>query len=119
MSNFDFKAALPKPVKWATGPNQYDNDGKQPRSMRLFVPCESAYAFAQYIINSAEDREKLRTGKIWDYDKKAEIEVDGFYINGRGRQGRDGEFGTINPGAAQGGGSGRTTSAPASGELPF
>lgn len=119
MPNSEFKAALPKPVKWATGPNQYDNDGKQPRSMRLFVPCESAYAFAQYIINAAEDREKLRTGKIWDYDKKAEVEVEGFFINGRGREGRDGEYGTINPAANQGLGVSAPLPAPANGELPF
>lgn len=119
MPNSEFKAALPKPVKWATGPNQYDNDGKQPRSMRLFVPCESAYAFAQYIINAAEDREKLRTGKIWDYDKNAEVEVEGFYINGKGRQGQDGEFGNINPVANQGAGVSASIATPATGELPF
>lgn len=93
----DFKAALPKPVKWSTGENRYDNGGKQPRSLSLFIPLESAVAFAQYIINSADDSEKVRTGKIWDYDKKAEVEVQGIYINGKGKEGRDGDFGTINP----------------------
>lgn len=97
MADSDFKAALPRAVKWSTGENRYDNGGKQPRSLTLFVPRESAVAFANYIINSADDNEKMRTGKVWDYDKKAEVEVEGFYINGKGRQGRDGDFGTINP----------------------
>lgn len=93
----DFKAALPKPVKWSTGENRYDQSGKQPRSLSLFIPRESAVAFAQYIINSADDPDRQKTGKIWDYEAKAEIEVEGFYINGKGREGQSGEFGTINP----------------------
>lgn len=109
----DFKAALPKPVKWSTGENRYDNGGKQPRSLSLFIPRESAVAFAQYIINSADDDDKMRTGKIWDYDTKAEVEVEGFYINGKGKEGRDGDFGTINPAST------KWMTAPVSEEMPF
>lgn len=97
----DFKAALPKPVKWSTGENRYDNGGKQPRSLSLFIPRESAAAFAQYIINSADDDDRQRTGKIWDYAKKEEVEVEGFYINGKGKEGRGGDFGTINPASSK------------------
>lgn len=97
MASSDFKAALPRPVKWSTGENRYDNGGKQPRSLSLFIPRESAVALANYIINTADDGEKMRMNKVWDYDKKAEVEVEGFYINGKGRQGDDGDFGTINP----------------------
>lgn len=93
----DFKAALPRPVKWSTGENRYDNAGKMPRTLSLFVPRESAYAFAQYILNTADDAERIRKGKVWDHEAKAEVEVEGFYINGKGREGKDGDFGSINP----------------------
>lgn len=93
----DFKAALPIPVKWSTGDNKYDQTGKAPRSISLFIPLESAAAFAQYILNSAQDTDRHKTGKVWDYEAKSEVQVEGFYINGKGREGTGGEFGTINP----------------------
>lgn len=93
----DFKPALPRPIKWSVGENRYDQTGKNPTSLSLFVPNESAYALAQYIMNSADDSSKHRTGKIWDYEAKSEVEVEGFYINGKGRDGAKGSFGTINP----------------------
>jgi hypothetical protein len=93
----DFKAALPIPLKWSTSDNRYDQTGKQPRALSLFIPRDSAVALAQYIMNSADDNERQKTGKVWDYDKKAEVEVEGFYINGKGREGNGGDFGTINP----------------------
>ena len=101
MASSEFKAALPRAVKWSTGENRYDTAGKQPRSLNLFVPLESAYAFAQYIINTADDTTRHKSGKIWDYDTKAEVEVQGIYINGKGREGRDGDFGTINPASSK------------------
>jgi hypothetical protein len=121
MASSDFKAAFPKPVKWSTGENRYDNGGKQPRSLTLFVPRESAYAFAQYILNSADDSDRQKTSKIWDYDKKAEVEVEGFYINGKGKEGRDGDFGTINPASTKWLNQGLTESEErvVSGEIPF
>jgi hypothetical protein len=101
MAQSDFQPALPVPVKWSTGDNRYDSAGKQPRSLSLFVPLDSAYALAQHIINTADDSARHKTGKVWNYETKAEVEVQGFYINGKGRQGSDGDFGTINPAAAQ------------------
>ena len=95
----EFNPALPHPLKWSTGNNKYDQSGKQPRSLSLFIPRESAVAFANYILSIADDNEKQRTGKIWDYERKAEVEVEGFYINGKGREGNDGDYGTINPAA--------------------
>lgn len=95
----DFKAALPIPLKWSTSDNRYDQTGKQPRALSLFIPRDSAVALAQYIMNSADDNERQKTGKVWDYDKKVEVEVEGFYINGKGREGNGGDFGTINPAA--------------------
>jgi len=79
----DFKAALPQVIKWSTGENKYDQTGKSPISISLFVPVESAFAFAQYVLNMADDETRHKTGKIWDYSSNCEIEVQGFYINGK------------------------------------
>lgn len=97
----DFKAALPRPIKWSTGENKYDTTGKQPTSLSLFVPLESAAAFAQHIIEAADDAARHKAGKVWDYEAKAEVEVTGIYINGKGRDGNYGSYGTINPQAGK------------------
>lgn len=96
----DFVPAFPKPVKWSTGENKYDQTGKNTTSLSLFVPLESAYAFAQYIMNLADDTTRHKTGKVWDYATKSEVEVPGIYVNGKGRDGARGSFGQINPQAA-------------------
>ena len=93
----DFKAALPRPVKWSVGENRYDQTGKNPMALSVFVPLESVHALANYLMNLADDESRHKTAKLWDYDQRAEVEVTGFYINGKGKVGRDGSFGTINP----------------------
>ena len=102
MANFqsDFQAALPFPIKWAVNENKFDSDGKNPLSLSVFVPAESAFALAQFLLDTAEDPAKTKTAKVWDYSKNEEVEVQGFYINGKGKPGRDGNgasFGNINP----------------------
>lgn len=93
----DFNPALPKVVKWSTGENRYDQDGKAPTALSLFVPLESVHALANYLMDLAADDTRHKTGKIWDYEKRSEVEVQGIYINGKGRDGTNGSFGTINP----------------------
>ena len=105
MANFqsDFQAALPFPIKWAVNENKFDTDGKNPLSLSVFVPAESAFALAQFLLDTAEDPTKAKTSKVWDYSKNEEVEVTGFYINGKGKTGRDGNgtsFGNINPAKA-------------------
>ena len=102
MTNFqsDFQAALPFPIKWAVNENKFDSDGKNPLSLSVFVPAESAFALAQFLLDTAEDPAKTKTAKVWDYSKNEEVEVQGFYINGKGKPGRDGDrtsYGSINP----------------------
>jgi DNA anti-recombination protein RmuC len=58
----DFKAALPQVIKWSTGENKYDQTGKSPITMSLFVPVESAFAFAQYVLNMADDETRHKAG---------------------------------------------------------
>lgn len=109
----DFKPAFPRPVKWSTGENRYDQTGKNPTSLSLFVPIESAYAFAQYLINLADDETRHKTGKVWDYEQRGEVEVQGIYVNGKGRDSSSGSFGTINPQAT------KFVNGPSDDEVPF
>ena len=96
----DFNPALPVQLKWSVNENRFDDNGKNPLALSLFVPAESAFALAQLIMDSAEDSSKAKTAKVWDYETQTEKEVTGFYINGKGKPGRDGNgasFGNINP----------------------
>jgi len=93
----DFQAAIPFPIKWAVNPNKYNDDGKNPVQLRLFIPTESVVAFAQYLMDMADDQSKAKTSKIWDYANNQEKEITGFYINAKGKNGNDGTFGNINP----------------------
>ena len=102
MTNFqsDFQAALPFPIKWSVNENKFDDNGKNPLALSIFIPAESAFAVAQLIMDSAEDQSKSNQAKVWDYETQTEREVTGFYINGKGKPGRDGDgssFGNINP----------------------
>jgi len=102
MTNFNtvFNPALPIPLKWSVNENRFDDDGKNPLSLSVFVPAESAFALAELIMNTAEDSSKARTAKVWDNETQTEKEATGFYLNGKGKHGRDGNgtsFGNINP----------------------
>ena len=102
LSSFD--PALTHPIKWSVGENRFDEDGKNPKSLSLFVPLASAHEMANHLMSLAERRgDHVKTGKVWDFDKQTEIEVEGFYINAKGKDGQYGEFGNINPQKLQGG----------------
>ena len=90
----EFKAQLPKQGKWSVGDNRYDEDGKNPKSLSIFIPEESIDAFARYLQNS---RSKLKPGKSYNYATQENEEVQGIYLNFKGKQGSDGAFGNINP----------------------
>ena len=93
----DFKAALPSVIKWSVGENKYDEDGSNPKSLSLFIPADSIDALAAHLAAMAADSEKLKTGKIWDYNKNEEVQVSGVYLNAKGKSGEYGDFGNINP----------------------
>jgi hypothetical protein len=93
----DFQAAIPFPIKWAVNPNKFDENGKNPVQLALFIPTESVVAFAQYLMDMADDQSKARTGKVWDYNNNQEKEITGFYLNAKGKIGNEGTFGNINP----------------------
>ena len=48
-------------------------------------------------MNLMDDSSKLKKGKVWDFENKEEIEVDGVYLNAKGKNGEYGDFGNINP----------------------
>jgi len=89
-----FKAALPYPIKFSTSENDYEDQDKYPQKMSLFIPSESLTAFCEEIVKMQDT--KLKKGKVWDYSKKEEVEVDGIYINAKAKEGKYGLFGNIN-----------------------
>ena len=97
----EFQAALPRQLKWSVGENKYDEEGKNPKALSLFIPLESIEAFNAYIAAQGTDPNRIKTGKVWDYATQSEVEVQGIYINGKGKEGQYGTFGNINPAASQ------------------
>lgn len=89
-----FKAALPYPIKFSTSENDYEDQDKYPQKMSLFIPCESVPAFCEEVMKMVDTKQKK--GKVWDYSKKEEVEVDGIYINAKAKEGKYGLFGNIN-----------------------
>tara|TARA_Y100001963_G_scaffold154174_1_gene242396 strand:+ start:547 stop:918 length:372 start_codon:yes stop_codon:yes gene_type:complete len=96
-SDYKFDAALPHPIKWTVQENQFDDDGKYPKQMSLAVPVASIPALCDYLMSLGDTAEKIKTGKVWDYSNNQEIEVEVVWINGKGKDGQYGDFGTINP----------------------
>ena len=96
-NEYQFQPALPYPIKWSTGENSYDEEGKFPQQLALAIPVESIPAFCDYLMSLGDTSEKIKTGKVWDFSKKEEVEVDVVWINGKGKEGQYGSFGNINP----------------------
>ena len=96
-NEFKFDAALPHPIRWSVGENKYDTEGDWPSQLGLQIPTESITPFCNYLMSLLDEEGKISTGKVWDHDKKAEVEVDVVWINGKGKDGQYGSFGNINP----------------------
>ena len=99
----DFNPALPKQGTWSVGDNKYDQDGKNPKQLTVFIPVESVHAFANHLMNMADDNSKVKKGKVYNYATQQKDEVDGIYLNLKGKAGNDGAFGNINPAALNAG----------------
>ena len=96
-NEYQFQPALPYPIKWSTGENSYDEEGKFPQQLALAIPVESIPAFCDYLMSLGDNRDKVKTNRVWDFSKKEEVEVDVVWINGKGKEGQYGSFGNINP----------------------
>ena len=94
-----FDAALPKQITWSVNDNRFDDKEKNPKSLSLFIPKESIGAFCNHLMNMVDDPDLLKTGKVYNFDTKSKEEVDGIYINGKGKESQDGygSFGNISP----------------------
>ena len=92
----DFVPALTHQIKWSVGENRFDTEGKQPKQLSLFITKQSILELASYLKRLAGDSDRVKPGKVWDFAKKEEIEVEGFYLNGKGQTGQYGDFGSIN-----------------------
>ena len=89
-----FKAAMPYPIKFSTSENEYEDQEKYPKTLSLFIPVESVSGFCDHLMKLVDTKQKK--GKVWDFSKNEEVEVDGIYINAKGKEGRYGDFGNIN-----------------------
>ena len=95
----EFNAALPSVLKWSVGENKFNEDGKNPKSLSLFIPLESIDALAAHLRAMAQDSAKVRSGKVWDYSANEQKEVQGLYLNAKGKENNGDSFGNINPAA--------------------
>lgn len=92
----EFSPALTHQIKWSVNDNRFDTDGKNPKQLALFITKDSILELASYLQRLAKQSDKVRSGKVWDFVNNEEMEVDGFYINGKGKDGQYGPFGAIN-----------------------
>lgn len=109
----EFTPALPKPCKWSVGDNRFDEDGKSPKSLTLFIPLDSVHALCNHLMTMADIKELHKDGKVWNYETyallvkegmspedampKANQSVKGIYLNCKGKDGEYGAYGNINP----------------------
>ena len=98
-NDFEFQPALPYPIKWSTGENSFDEDGKFPQQLALAIPVESIPSFCDYLMSLGDQNAKCKQVKVWVFSKKDEVEIDVVWINAKGKDGttRNGAFGNINP----------------------
>ena len=96
MPEFKFKPATPYPIKYSTNERsqEFEDTEKYPKGMSLFIPVESVPGFCDHLMKLVDT--KTTKGKVWDYSKKEEVEVDGIYINAKAKEGKYGDFGNIN-----------------------
>jgi len=92
----DFVPALTHQIKWSVGENRFDTEGKQPKQLSLFVTKQSILELASYLQKLAGETDRIKPGKVYDFKNQKEVEVEGFYLNGKGKAGQYGDFGSIN-----------------------
>ncbi len=90
----EFNPAMPKQGKWSVGENRFDEEGKNPKQLTIFIPEESIDSFCRYVQSL---RSKVKPGKVYNYQTKENEDAQGIYLNFKGKQGGDGAFGNINP----------------------
>ena len=96
MPEFKFKPATPYPIKYSTNERsqEFEDTEKYPKGMSLFIPVESVPGLCDHLMKLVDT--KTTKGKVWDFSKNDEVEVEGVYINAKGKEGKYGDFGNIN-----------------------
>ncbi len=115
--NSDFKAATTYPLKWEVKENGYAKGPQDARRMSFFIPEACMGELIAYLQRLQHEKDRMKNGKVYDYNAREEIELPGFYLNGKGRTGQYGDFGNMNLPQI----TARDANAPAqaSGEIPF
>lgn len=93
----DFNPALPKPCKWSVGDNDYDQDGKKPKKLSVFIPIDSVNALCNHLMLMADNVELHKDSKVYNFQLKSLESVKGIYLNAYGKDSDYGAFGNINP----------------------
>ena len=99
MTQSDYIPALSKQITYQTDANRFHDESKQgskPRSLSIFIPQQSILELAEYLKRLSTEDSKLKTGKVYNFETREKEELKGFYLNGRGFDGENGEFGAIN-----------------------
>jgi len=92
-----FEPALRRPLKWSVSDNSFDDKDINPKSLSVFVPIESIQDLTNHLMALMDDPSKRKRSGVWDFEKKEEVEVEGVYLNAKGKCGDYGDFGNINP----------------------
>ena len=71
-----------------------EDQDRFPQKFSMIIPSKSVSAFCEEVMKMVDTKQKK--GKVWDYSKKEEVEVDGIYINAKAKEGKYGLFGNIN-----------------------
>ena len=66
----------------------------KPQITLHLIPEESIDGFCRYVQNL---RSKVKPGKSYNYETKSNEEVQGIYLNFKGKTGEYGDYGNINP----------------------
>ena len=89
MTNSQFNPALPLPIKWNI------NEGKFGNQLTMRIPVESVTHLMEHLQNLVNT--KTSDGKVYDFNKKENVQTKCIYINAKAMEGEYGVFGNINP----------------------
>ena len=101
----EFEFALPLPVNFTVGDNNFENSKqKYPRRIKLFVPLDSIDNFCNHLQAMKNNPDFHKEGKVFDMQEGTSHMAQGVNLWGNGKkntfdQNEDdyGAFGTINP----------------------
>ena len=97
MPNSKFNPALKHAIKWTVTENTYEDADKNPKQLGLCIPVDSIPDFINLLMALEGDKSRHTEGKVYDFETGQEKPADVVWINAKGKVGRYGDFGNINP----------------------